>query len=164
MVLSSLTTMHGQIILTHKYAPDLETAAALGINNGMDMEGGGNSVISKMHDAVDSNKTMKLKLDQAFRRLFRARIRLGMLDPPTTVSYNNIFYNSTQLATNIDHNAVNALAAREKYDNVQEQGPHTTIVIENSIALALLGFQASISESCQVIMQVQQIKTIGGRL
>ena len=88
MVLSSLTTMHGQIYLTHKYAPDLETAAALGINNGMDMEGGGNSVISKMHDAVDSNKQMKLKWTK-LSSLFRARIRLGMLDP-TTVSYNNI--------------------------------------------------------------------------
>eukprot|EP00945_MAST-04E_sp_MAST-4E-sp1_P005245 g5245.t1 len=133
------------LFLTHKYAPDLETAAALGVNNGMDMEGGGISVISKMRDAVDSNKTNATEVDQAFRRLFRARIRLGMLDPPTTVAYNNIFYNGTQLAKNRDHNLVNAAAARKSmtlYKNKEGTLPVSSGTVSS---LALLGFQATIS-------------------
>jgi beta-glucosidase len=133
------------LFLTHKYAPDLETAAALGVNNGMDMEGGGNSVIRKMHDAVDSNKTNETEVDQAFRRLFRARIRLGMLDPPTAVSYNNIFYNSTQLATNKEHNAVNALAARKSMTMYKNKDGTLPLSSKTVSSLALLGFQASIS-------------------
>ena len=133
------------LFLTHKYAPDLETAAALGVNNGMDMEGGGNSVISKMHDAVDSKKTNETEVDQAFRRLFLARIRLGMLDPPTTVSYNNIFYDNTQLATNKDHNAVNALAARKSMTMYKNKDGTLPLSSKTVSSLALLGFQASIS-------------------
>ena len=133
------------LFLTHKYAPDLETAAALGVNNGMDMEGGGISVISKMRDAVVSRKTNATEVDQAFRRLFRARIRLGMLDPPTTVAYNNILYNDTQLSTNNDHKKVNAEAARKSmtlYKNKEGTLPLSSAGVSS---LALLGFQATIS-------------------
>lgn len=73
---------------THHYAPDMEGAAAVGINAGLDQEGGGNGAISKLPQAIQDGKVTEATLDTAFKRNFRIRIRLGMLDPPNSVPYN----------------------------------------------------------------------------
>lgn len=78
------------ILNTHHYTPDMEHAAAAAINAGLDQEGGGTSAISHLHDALSHNLTTRARVRAAFRRLFRVRIRLGMLDPPTLVAYNTL--------------------------------------------------------------------------
>jgi len=68
-----------------QYASSYADAAVKGLQGGLDQEGGGNVVISTL-PALVQNKTISAKLVQtAFQRLFRIRIRLGMLDPPTRV-------------------------------------------------------------------------------
>ena len=68
----------------------MEEAAAVGINAGLDQEGGGTSAISHLSDAVAHGLTNATVIGKAFRRLMRMRIRLGMLDPPTLMAYNKL--------------------------------------------------------------------------
>ena len=83
------------------YAPNYTTAAAIGINAGMDQEGGGNVAVSKLPAAVAAGATTAEAIATSFRRLFAYRIRLGMLDPPTLVNYNNISYDVCASAPHI---------------------------------------------------------------
>ena len=56
----------------------------------MDQEGGGTQAISKLAQAILLGKTTVAAVDTALKRLYRVRMRLGMLDPPTSVSYNTL--------------------------------------------------------------------------
>jgi hypothetical protein len=67
----------------------------------MDQEGGGTSVISMLPAAVATGATTAEAVATSFRRLFAYRIRLGMLDPPTLVAYNNISYDVCASAPHI---------------------------------------------------------------
>lgn len=79
-----------QIRDTHHYCDTYECAAAAGINAGMDQEGGGTVAINALASAIAHGRTTEAAVNVAFRRLFFARIRLGMLDPPTMNAYNYI--------------------------------------------------------------------------
>ena len=70
----------------------------------MDQEGGGHAAIDELYQAIQDQKTTEEAVDVAFRRLMLARIRLGMFDPPSSISYNDIVYNTTELTTNTLHN------------------------------------------------------------
>ena len=60
--------------------------------------------------AVKNGTVNASAVAQAFRRLFRTRIRLGMLDPPVSVEYNRI---DKSVAASEDHLEVALRAARE---------------------------------------------------
>eukprot|EP00730_Choanoeca_flexa_P007214 TRINITY_DN12297_c0_g2_i2.p1 TRINITY_DN12297_c0_g2~~TRINITY_DN12297_c0_g2_i2.p1 ORF type:complete len:901 (+),score=146.73 TRINITY_DN12297_c0_g2_i2:2-2704(+) len=78
------------IYSTHHFAANATEAAAIGINAGLDQEGGGTSCISELPAAIAAGMTTAAKVETSFRRLFHKRIELGMLDPPTHSSYNAI--------------------------------------------------------------------------
>lgn len=67
------------ILNTHHYVETMEDAGAVGINAGMDQEGGGTKAIETLAQAVADKKVTTQTISTAFRRLFRIRIRLGML-------------------------------------------------------------------------------------
>ena len=77
-----------QIHDTHAYCPNYTCAAAVGLNAGMDQEGGGTRAITQLQAAIDSHMTTSDAVATAFKRLFRVRLQLGMHDPPTTVEWN----------------------------------------------------------------------------
>ena len=79
---------------THHYASTFEEAAALGINAGMDQEGGFGtySAIDAMPLALASGAVTADTVKNSFRRLMRIRLRLGMFDPPSSVAPNNASY------------------------------------------------------------------------
>ena len=81
---------------THGYATTYEDAGAVGINAGLDQEGGFGTYepVDSLPAAVAAGKTTAEKVAVAFTRLMRARIRLGMLDPPSYVRYNNASYHA----------------------------------------------------------------------
>lgn len=81
---------YANIFGTHKYTNTMEEAAAVGINAGLDQEGGGTSAISHLQDAVTHGLTNATTIEAAFRRLMRMRIRLGMFDPPLLMAYNQL--------------------------------------------------------------------------
>ena len=66
------------LVTPQSFAPNYTAAAAIGINAGMDQEGGGTQAIEKLPDAVKAGLTTAEAVATSFRRLFAARIRLGM--------------------------------------------------------------------------------------
>ena len=144
--------VRANIFNTHKYSQDMVGAAADGINAGMDQEGGGTAAIDQLSAAISSNQTTADAVKTSFRRLMLARIRLGMFDPPTDVSYNSIVYNQTELAFNEMHNEINQRAAEESMTllkNDKGSLPLSLSTIDgadgnNGIhTLGLIGFQSN---------------------
>ena len=128
---------------THKYSSDMESAAADGINAGMDQEGGGNQAIEQLASAVKDGKTTAKTVETSFRRLMLARIRLGMFDPPSDVGYNNIFYNATELAQNEEHNSINRRASEESMTLLKNDNNTLPLSLDNINKLGLFGFQSN---------------------
>ena len=92
------------------FAQNLTAAAAIGINAGMDQEGGGTSAVEQLPAAVAAGATTAEAVAASFRRLFAARIRLGMLDPPTNVWYNTVPFD---VCASAPHIALARVAARK---------------------------------------------------
>jgi beta-glucosidase len=81
----------------HHYAKSQAEAAADAIKTGMDNECADFFTIAKDHhdfqpfiDAVHQGLISEADLDRSLKRLFTARMRLGMFDPPSMVPYANI--------------------------------------------------------------------------
>jgi len=74
----------------HRVAATSEQAAAMAVKAGCDLECG--CVYEALVGAVQQGLIMEQEIDGAVRRLFTARIRLGMFDPPDMVPYAQIPY------------------------------------------------------------------------
>lgn len=96
-------------IMSH-YVPTLEDAAVVGLDAGLDQEGGGQLCINTLPGAVKKGRVAADQVAQSFRRLMRIRLRLGMFDPPTMVRPNYV-KNST--AQSDPHMSLARTAARE---------------------------------------------------
>jgi beta-glucosidase len=82
------------IVSGHHYSNSLAKAAAVALHTGMDNECADflatvtdNSDYVKYLDAVRQGLLSEKEIDLALRRLFTARMRLGMFDPPDRVPY-----------------------------------------------------------------------------
>lgn len=64
-------------------------------------EGGGTAAIDQLQTAIDANMTTADTVDAAFRRLFYARIVLGMLDPPTMNPYNAVPFDVVEVSKTV---------------------------------------------------------------
>jgi len=78
----------------HKIVPTPEAAAALGVRAGCDLECG--STYRSLTSALAQRRIGEKDVDTAVRRLMRARLRLGMFDPPERVPYARIPYSTNQ--------------------------------------------------------------------
>jgi beta-glucosidase len=76
------------IMRGHHFAPDMEHASALAVQAGTDTTCG-NEYVSLVK-AVQDGVIKESELDNALHRLFTARFRLGMFDPPDAVAFNKI--------------------------------------------------------------------------
>ena len=74
----------------HKLVATPEEAAALGVTKGCDLECG--SVYKTLGTALERGLLKQSDLDVALQRLMRARLKLGMFDPPERVRYAQIPY------------------------------------------------------------------------
>jgi beta-glucosidase len=74
----------------HKLVATPEEAAALGVTKGCDLECG--SVYKTLGTALERGLLKESDLDVALVRLMRARMKLGMFDPPERVAYARIPY------------------------------------------------------------------------
>jgi beta-glucosidase len=72
----------------HHYAPDIEHASAVAVLAGTDTTCGDEYVtlVQAVHDGLIKEQ----EIDTALKRLFTARMRLGMFDPPDAVPFNRI--------------------------------------------------------------------------
>ena len=78
------------IFLRHKIVPTAEEGTALALTKGCDLECG--SAFRALKGALDKGLVKEADLDVALERLFTARIRLGMFDPPERVRWAQIPY------------------------------------------------------------------------
>ncbi len=79
----------------HHFTKSLEEAAAVSLKHGVDTDcadfGEGPAVAAKAYsDAVSQGLVPQSVMDQSLNRLFAARIRMGMFDPPEASPYANI--------------------------------------------------------------------------
>jgi len=74
----------------HKIVYTPEEAAALAVKSGTDLECG--NVYLHLKEAVNRKLITEQEINVAVKRLFLARFKLGMFDPPENVKYANIPY------------------------------------------------------------------------
>jgi len=96
------------IYKTHKVVETPEEAAALAVKSGCDLECA--TVYENLKGAVKQNLITEKEIDIAVRRLFIARFKLGMFDPPEMVSYTKIPYD---VVDNKEHKELAIEAARK---------------------------------------------------
>ncbi len=78
----------GDITTGHHYTPDNEHGSAMAVRAGTDTTCG-NEYVTLMK-AVKDGPIKESEIDTAVKRLFTARMRLGMFDPPDAVPFNQI--------------------------------------------------------------------------
>jgi len=78
------------IFQAHNIVKTPQAAAALAVRSGTDLECA--TIYSSLGEAVKENLITEKELDVSVRRLFLARLKLGMFDPPEMVSYASIPY------------------------------------------------------------------------
>lgn len=74
----------------HQVVPTPEEAAALAVKAGTDLECG--NVYTHLKEAINRKLITEEEIDVAVKRLFIARFKLGMFDPPEKVKYAQIPY------------------------------------------------------------------------
>jgi beta-glucosidase len=94
-VVSDCTAI-SDIAAGHHFAPDLVHAAALSVKAGTDLSCG--KEYGALTDAVREGLITEADIDMSVKRLFAARLRLGMFDPPTMVQYNTISFSENDSA------------------------------------------------------------------
>ena len=84
----------------HNLNETAEEAAALAFRTGTDLNCGATSPF--LVGAVEQGLISEEEIDIALKRLFEARVRLGMFDPPNIVPYSDIPYNVVRNRSNLD--------------------------------------------------------------
>ena len=100
----------GDIFYNHHYAKSVEEAAADAVKAGCDLDCGGE--YSALPNAVKLGLITEAVIDKSVKRLFTARMQLGMFDPPALVKYAQI------PASVIDSSAHRQLALRAARESI----------------------------------------------
>jgi beta-glucosidase len=101
----------------HKLAADAAEASALAVKAGCELNCG--TTYPALREAVARGLIDEATIDLAVQRLFTARFRLGMFDPPALVPYAHIPYAVNDSA---DHHALALRAAREAVVLLKNEG------------------------------------------
>ncbi|HZN06325.1 MAG TPA: glycoside hydrolase family 3 C-terminal domain-containing protein [Pyrinomonadaceae bacterium] len=92
----------------HKFTKTAEEASALAVKRGTDLECGDS--YKALVNAVKQGLISEAEIDRALKRLFEARFRLGMFDPPEMVAYSKIPFSANDAP---EHRRLALDAARE---------------------------------------------------
>jgi len=92
----------------HHYSPNETAASAAGILAGTDTDCG--TEYLKLADAVHKGLVTEAQIDVSLKRLFTARMKLGMFDPPQQVPFSSISYS---VVDSPEHSELALRAARE---------------------------------------------------
>jgi len=127
----------------HHYATSPEQGDADAVKTGTDLDCG--SAYKALTVAVANHLLSEAEIDAAVSRLFTARMRLGMFDPPAAVPFNAIPYSEVDSAT---HRELALEAARESI--VLLKNRNNTLPFKPSIRkLAVVGPTADLLESIE---------------
>ncbi len=131
----------------HHFAPDMAHAAAAAVKAGTDLECGfgKGQAYPALVDAVHQNLITEAELDTALRRLFTARFRLGMFDPPSSYAYGRIPISENNSS---QHRQLSLQAARESIVLLKNQ--NKTLPLQSGIrGVAVIGPTAELVQSLQ---------------
>ncbi len=131
----------------HHYSPDMAHAAAASVKAGTDLECGfgKGQAYPALVDAVHQNLITEAEIDTALRRLFTARFRLGMFDPPSSYAYGRISVSENNSA---QHRQLSLQAARESIVLLKNQ--NNTLPLKSGIGrIAVVGPTAELVQSLQ---------------
>jgi beta-glucosidase len=127
----------------HHFMKTPEEASALAVKRGTDLECG--DTYRSLVSAVKQGKISEAEIDRAVKRLFEARFRLGMFDPPDIVPYSKIPFSAND---SIEHRQLALEAARESI--VLLKNENNTLPLSKDIkTLAVIGPNA---DSMQVML------------
>jgi beta-glucosidase len=121
----------------HHYSPDKEHAAATAVLAGTDTNCG--TTYLALPAAVKQGLLTEADLDKTLERLFVARIRLGLFDPPSEVPYASIPY--TEVGSP-EHAALALKAARESMVLLKNDG-HVLPLSSSIKTIVVVGPNAS---------------------
>lgn len=107
----------------HKFVPDAAKASALAVKTGTDLACGNEYV--HLNEAVEKGYITEAGIDVAVKRLFTARMKLGMFDPPAMVQWTSI------KATDYDTEANHELATKVARESI--------VLLKNEKSLLPLG-------------------------
>jgi beta-glucosidase len=107
----------GDIYRSHKYVATEGAAAVDAVKAGTDLTCGGE--YKSLIDEVKAGHITEAEIDRAAERLFVARFRLGMFDPPERVPYSKIPYSENDSA---QHRELALTAEREGIVLLKNQG------------------------------------------
>jgi beta-glucosidase len=105
----------------HHYAADMAHAAASAVRSGTDLECGygEGQAFPSLVDAVHQNVISEAEVDRALHRLYAARFRLGMFDPPSSYAYGRIGMDENNTP---QHRQLSLKAARESMVLLKNEG------------------------------------------
>ena len=131
----------------HHYAPDMPHAAAASLKAGTDLECGfgQGQAFPALVEAVKQHLVTEDEINTALHRLFRARFRLGMFDPPSTYAYGRIPFTEDNSP---EHRALSLKAARESMVLLKNEN-HTLPLKSNVRHIAVIGPTAELVQSLQ---------------
>ncbi len=130
----------------HKFAPDYAHASGVAIKAGTDLECqyGKWAAFSALADSVKQGLVAEADLDRAVKRLFAARFRLGMFDPPESYAYGRI---PISVVNSAEHRELALRAAREALVLLKNDG---VLPLSPSLrTLAVVGPTAELVQSLQ---------------
>jgi beta-glucosidase len=131
------------IVAGHKFAPDIEHASVLAVRAGTDNTCGQEYVT--LVQAVKDGLIKESELDTSLVRLFTARFRLGMFDPPGTGPYANI---PVSQIDSPEHRRLAMQAARESMVLLKNQ--NRILPLNASVkTLAVIGPNAELLNSLE---------------
>jgi beta-glucosidase len=133
----------GDIASGHHFAASPEEAAASAVKAGTDLDCG--RTYAALTKAVGEHLLSEADIDASMVRLFTARMRLGMFDPPAAVPFNAIPYSEVNSAA---HRELALQAARESI--VLLKNANNTLPLKASIRkIAVVGPTADLLESIE---------------
>jgi beta-glucosidase len=101
----------------HNYKPTAAEASALAVKAGTDLTCG--TEYRSLVDAVKAGLITEAEIDVSVQRLFVARFKLGMFDPPDRVPFSKILYSEND---SDEHRKIALTAARESIVLLKNEG------------------------------------------
>jgi beta-glucosidase len=131
----------------HHYTPTMAHAAAAAVKAGTDLECGygEGQAYPSLVDAVHQGLIKESEIDDALRRLFRARFKLGMFDPPSSFAYGQI---PVTEVLSPEHRQLSLQAARESIVLLKNQD-HLLPLKSGIRSIAVVGPTAELIQALQ---------------
>lgn len=121
----------------HRFSVDAEHASVAGIRMGTDTNCG--TTYKNLADAVRQGLIRESELDVSLRRLFLARFRLGLFDPPARVKYASLPFSENLSSA---HTALALQTARESIVLLKNKD-HALPLSHKAIKIAVVGPNAA---------------------